>query len=484
MHRPLIFCALLAGCALWALPVAATTDLTALIRTEVETASHLHPQVRTIYRERDHRPAWLHEDDARRLYDRLQRATSDGLRRTDLHLDAINALLADTSAARRAQLETRLTHAALTYAEALAGPRVAPARVHPNHWFAETRDQEVTEALIEAMRSPNPPQAVGTLFNRLTPLHPEYRALRRALAERLDRLHDIADVLPRGPLRGVPFAEKPGTGTESLSSELQTLTRDIRLLRLNLERWRWLPEDLGRLHVMVNVPAYTLTVREQRAGRWHKALHLPATVGRTESHWQTPILSDRIRSVVFFPTWTPTVTIQREEILPQARADGGDSLAAHGFVIEQGRRHVDPREIDWSEARPGQHRIVQRGGSKNSLGRLKFVMPNAHYILIHDTHTPEEFDNARRAFSHGCVRAANAPRLAQYLLERVNGWEGDRVAEVMDGPVRTNTVPLRHSVPVHLVYFTAWVDDDGHLHTAEDLYGHDEALSRALGLSS
>ena len=378
----------------------------------------------------------------------------------------------DGSPARRAARDVAATEAMLGLADKLGGTRADPAALYPGRWFAPRRRADGAALVRRALADDQPVDALRTALGALHPPHDGYRRLRR-------RAQAIRAALAAEAARPLPAAGAGGIPSLASSDRLREAAALDRI-ELNLERWRWLPRELGEQHIWVNVPAFELAVREGAAGATRDRLRMPATVGQTDEHWQTPVLSDRIVSVQFFPTWTPTLTIQREEILPQARADGGAELDSLGFFVERRGRRLNPREIDWERARAGQYRIVQRGGPLGRLGRVKFVMPNRHYILIHDTTSPDEFDADRRAFSHGCVRAGDVEALADEVLGLANGWEPGRASGLLRGAPRSRGVSLRKRLPVHIVYLTAEVDADGALVLHDDLYGFDAPLANAL----
>lgn len=435
-----------------------------------------HRATARLYEERDHERAWTLAGDARRLMERIEASGADGLDPASLHLQALTD-------ARGAERDVLLTDAALRLADALAGRRVDPEEVHEGHWYL-TRDgrrrrRTDTEALVgRALDAPDPASALLASLDALQPQHPEYYALRQRLGSLLSR--DLP-VLTPAPVRSTDASGDIISGEIPVVHRQRPDPAEIARLRLNLERWRWLPDDFGDEHILVNVPGTRLWLRED--GGRSIALDMEATIGQPEPQWQTPVLSDPIRTVAFFPTWTPTITIQREEIIPQAREDGGQRLYDLGFDVFRGRQKLDPRRVNWDRARAGQYRIVQRGGPNGALGRVKFVMPNRHWILIHDTNTPEEFDGDERALSHGCVRAEDPEALADAILTRTNGWASDRASGLLRGAPRSRGVRLSEQFPVHIVYFTAWPLADGSIAYHDDVYGRDAELADALGLA-
>ncbi len=455
------------------------------------------PGLAALYAERDHARIWTHPGSVRLVLARLEEARFDGL--TDEYLDAASIRMLAASGADGALRDVLLTDAVLRLTHALLGRRVDPETVHRGHWHltpeARTRRAlDPADVLREPLAADDPARATLAALRALQPRHAEYHALRQRLRDAL--AVDLSVIGPASTRREDTDAVYPDVPRQRRDA------REIALLRLNLERWRWLPADFGAAHVLVNVPAARLMVREAPALTPSGAtgtrplfdsgarpsqivLEMDATVGQPEPDWQTPVLSDPIRSVSFFPTWTPTVTIQRREIIPEARLDGGADLYARGFTVSRGGRTFDPREVDWDRARAGQYRIVQRGGPLGELGRVKFVMPNRHWILIHDTNTPEEFDDDERALSHGCVRAADPGALADAILARTNGWDAGRASGIIAGHPRSRGVRLRERFPVHIVYFTAWpsAEDASGVAYHDDVYGRDRELAAALGLA-
>ena len=221
----------------------------------------------------------------------------------------------------------------------------------------------------------------------------------------------------------------------------------VPLLALNLERWRWLPDALGDRHVWVNLPAYELRLRTRDGARWRDEHTMRVVVGST-GRWRTPVFSDTVSQVVFSPTWTIPASIQRE---------------SYGWVNPRG--------------------VVRGPGPGNPLGRAKFVFPNPHAIFLHDTNARSGFDREVRALSHGCIRLHEPQALAELVL-RDEGWDAERVAERFQGPWRTEPVDLTRPLPVHLVYLTVEPTPDGGVRVLDDAYRYDAPLAEALGYTA
>jgi L,D-transpeptidase YcbB len=251
-----------------------------------------------------------------------------------------------------------------------------------------------------------------------------------------------------------------------------------------MERWRWLPHDLGAFYVNVNVPEFMLKVVDE-GSTIHTAR---VVVGKSDK--QTPIFSQDMQEVVFNPFWNVPNSIKTEEIRPYLRDEGGwfggggwntSVLERHNLRINVGGREVDPGTIDWGRVDIRSLNIYQPPGPDNVLGVVKFVFPNKHDVYMHDT--PQRFLFAKpvRAESHGCMRVQNPDQLAAVLLKRDQGWSQGRIVSAIANGYNQH-VKLTQKIPVYITYFTARVNEDGSLSTFGDLYGHDARMAAALRL--
>jgi len=225
----------------------------------------------------------------------------------------------------------------------------------------------------------------------------------------------------------------------------------------NMERWRWLPRDLGATRVEVNIPDYQVKVT-----RNEKVVHRARViVGKVET--QTPIFSDSMEYLVVNPYWNVPPSILRKEMLPAFQKDPG-YFTKRGYEVVQ---------------RGGQMSVRQPPGERNALGQIKFMFPNDHAVYLHDTPSRALFANPRRAYSHGCVRVDKPFALAQALLP--SDWSEERLRKMVGGR-NEKTVRLASHIPVHLQYFTIFTDEIGKLEVREDIYGHSRKVRTALGL--
>jgi murein L,D-transpeptidase YcbB/YkuD len=455
-------------------------------------AAGWHEALPAVYAARGGQPVWMDLDARAAALGLLRDAAFDGLAPDSFAVDTLRAM-ADAPTATDsslAELDLRLTDALLRYGDALAAPAVDAHALHGALWFPTRRvldaPARLRDALLPSEERPLA-DAVADWADGLRPQHDGYRFLRRALVREVtltarpdlalgadlapgDTGRAVAALRARLALEDLPapgaaprFDEPLATALRSYqrligvdtTGRLDTATRRalnrrqpelIPAMRLNLERWRWLPDSLGDLHVWVNIPAFELAVRERADAGWDEPLVSKVVVGT--GGWETPVMSDTMEQIVFNPTWTIPASIQMESY---------------------GR--VDPRGM------------VRDPGPGNPLGRVKFAFPNDHAIFIHDTPSKWSFGQDRRAFSHGCIRAGDPRDLAIALMTRVNGWEARQVEEIFDGPWTVRPEDLDRPVPVHLVYFTAVADAAGRVRVFEDVYRHDRRLAEALRIA-
>jgi len=243
----------------------------------------------------------------------------------------------------------------------------------------------------------------------------------------------------------------------------------------NMERWRWMPRELGDFHVIANVPEYRLWV--MRDG---ESIFTTRTVVGQNRH-RTAIFSDEMEYMAVNPYWNVPSSIARNEILPRLLEDPGYANRGNYEIIYNGRTY-DPFVVNWQvAAEQGMPRIRQRPGARNALGEIKFMFPNQHAIYFHDTPSRGLFGRDQRAFSHGCVRVLDPWAFAEALLTNEPDWDLAR-ARSLQGPRERNLI-LDNHIQVHLTYFTARVNDDGRLIMARDIYGHHGRVLSALGFT-
>jgi murein L,D-transpeptidase YcbB/YkuD len=471
-------------------------------------------ELRRFYEERNFRPAWSDRRDAAAL-SALLRAGTHGLDPTLYRADELaeqrKRLDARTSDEDRAQFDVELTQAMLRLAGHLAQGQLPPDRRQVPQTARGTQPDPVV--VVERAAQGNP----AAEMEAAAPSHPAYANLRHALA----RLHGIAAAggwgrVPAGPplsegasgarvlalrhrlaatgelpveqtaaprfdatLRAavLEFQDTnrlPVTGTvdEATLNELNVPVQGrIQTVRLNLERWRWMPRAQPSRYLLVNIPTFELDLVE--GGR--PALRSRIVVGKSWS--PTPVFSDEVTSVVLNPVWNVPESITRDEIVPALQRDPG-YLARNQMRLFRGDQEVDPASVDW-EQDLGRVSVRQDAGDQNALGKIKFMMPNKFDVYLHDTPAGHLFAREERAFSHGCIRVERPLDLASMLLARQTDWPTSRIEEVL-ATGETTEVKLARPVPVLITYFTAWAEPGGEVSFGTDVYGLDRELASAL----
>ncbi len=250
-------------------------------------------------------------------------------------------------------------------------------------------------------------------------------------------------------------------------------------IELNLECWRWLPQDLGDRHVRVNIVDFRLGAFENG----YEAFSMKVVVGRKED--STPVFSDRAVAVQLNPSWNVPANIAGTEMLPELRKDP-DYLAKHDMELlgdwSESAPVIRTDSVDWSQVsdQDFKFRIRQKNGDASALGRIKFVLTNPYNIYLHDTPAKQYFDHDKRALSHGCVRVADPPKLALWMLGTDSGWTPARLdSAIAKGEESFVPVPGK-GVPVHILYWTCFVDNQGGLQFRPDLYNWNRKMEAAL----
>ena len=389
-----------------------------------------------------------------------------------------------------AEFDTRLTAALIAF-----GRDVAVGRQRGDeHFKARRKTPDLVAALTQAVEDPD------TFVEAVRPPHAEYAALQKAL-------DDLIGQRDKGGWVKVPSASSPAlakrlsqsghlkeggdlkaavksfqelhsisaTGSvdaATLAALNVPLERRIQQVATNLQRWRWMPDQLGERHFIVNIPYFHLIARE--AGK--PVMDIRVVVGKPGNN--TPIFSEDMETVVFSPYWNIPDTIAENETAPAVARDP-NYLERQGIeilrVTSQGSATVNAADVDWDSPESVKGLVFrQKPGDGNALGHVKFLFPNPHNVYLHDTPADALFAKPGRAFSHGCIRVEEPETLAKYVLKGYSEWDDQAIFAAMRAGVEKH-VKLKQTIPVHIAYFTAWVDDNGGLHFQPDIYGYDRA---------
>lgn len=489
-------------------------------------------ELQRFYGERDYLPLWSTDDPRGReqirvLLHYLSWSTSEGLCEVDYHLPFFRTLLSRFTIAENdyrfpylrwsGWYDLLLTDALFHYAMHLLEGRV-PSEAIQDGWTL--RKQKVDLSRVVAYTFDR--DELEKVLHDIQPSHPGYLKLQKALSRyreieafggwaripdgetlrpgmfdrrisllrtRLLLTDDLETLPPLDSLRMESedveavkhFQRRHGlypdgvVGERTLAALNVPVSQRVRQIELNMERWRWLPKSLGRNYLLVNIADFRANVVEEE----ETVLSLPVVVGN--AYRKTPVFSAELEYVEFAPYWLVPPTILEEDKLPVIRSDPGYLQRNHYEIVSWDQQQdIDPQSIDWStvdgESFPGVLR--QRPGPWNPLGRVKFIFPNDYAIYLHDTNRRDLFRQRNRKYSSGCIRLQRPDKLANYLLCD-SGWNEKLVDKAMSGSV-SQQVYLEQPLPVHVLYWTSWIDDDGLVNFREDVYNRDQDLQQAL----
>lgn len=473
-----------------------------------------------LYGARHFEPIWLSEaangdvtfsPAAQQIIELFKTAGSEGLNPADYFTAALDVNAAKGDPLKMAALETAFSAATVRYATHIYTGRLDPRQVNP---LLDVAPKQLDEAalLVELAQSPDPAKVLAAL----EPTHPEFLALKAALANfdqsrtnqplQIDAGQTLKPGMndPRVPALRTRFELPAAEGDvyddalveamkafqTSLNLEVDGVMGPATLAALNggvpvtredilanMERWRWMPRDLGKFHVFVNIPEFRLNINRDGKSEYTTRV----VVGTTKN--QTPIFSDNIRHLVVNPYWNVPSSIIKGEIAPAVLRNPG-YIESHNYDLLYNGEPVSPWQVNWSMVSSTNFpfRVRQRPGTGNALGQIKFLFPNKHDVYLHDTPSKSLFARDFRAFSHGCIRVENPMEFAGALM--ANEPNISRASlEGMFGP-NERWVNPETQIPVHLAYFTVRVEADGSLRNFGDVYGHNASVIRALGLAS
>lgn len=489
-----------------------------------------------LYEQRGWEPLWFDGGQAMdmlaNLPTTLEMAARHGLDPDHYHRQHIADLLdaaEEQDAERRIPVQVAVellaTDALLTLAHHLAEGRIDPEALDAE-WFIERERPEIIEVVIQ--------HADGLLsgrqlLERLLPSHPGYHRL----VERLELKRALQDNDSWGLLDSSPPLIRPGQEDDRVPAirhrveiledlvagqtlqdeewrydeELEDAIRQFQhrhgltvdgvigprtlaalnvaprlrvdQLRANLERWRWLPRTLGEEYILVNIAGFGMQV----VSSGEEVMRQRVIVG--QPYRRTPVFTGRMSYLVINPSWEVPHRLAVNDQLPRIRANP-DYLEEMGFSVLRGwgaeERLIDPGEVDWQalSSRNFPYRLRQAPGPDNALGQVKFMFPNRHNVYLHDTPARGLFSLDERALSSGCIRLEDSRELARWLLtERADLMSNERMASTFSSG-RETTIRLDRPLPVYLLYWTAWVDDDDQVHFRRDIYQRDQRLIEAL----
>ena len=483
-------------------------------------------RLREFYLKRQFQPLWFEDETltekARLWRDTMLRAGEEGLDPAEYHSAAIRYLWRARRDVSKARLELLLTDAFIRYAiEARAGYQYP--RLVDNEWYVTPPTVYPLKMLEEVFQAEDFQHALDII----PPQHGGYQRLKQALIRYSQLLHEQGEwtLIPKGKymklgswdyqislirqrlkhegyeLDALPkdeylfdrelekavkhfqknTGEKPDgiVGPKTRYSMNLSIAERIEQIVQNMERWRWLPYDMGEKYLMVNMAGYRLYVVEKN----DVVLEMPVIIGKP--YRATPAFSRKVEYLEFNPTWKVPPTIAKEDFLPKIRKDIGFLKTNHIKVYENWAAdapEVNPEEVDWDALQPNElnFKFEQVAGDRNSLGRVKFMFPNSFRVYLHDTPSRNLFAQNVRTFSSGCIRVSRPVTLASYLLGKKNGWTNPEVRRLIERG-ETQRVNLKQEVPIYLLYWTAWVDEGNLVQFRPDIYRRNNKITSIAG---
>ncbi len=417
-------------------------------RTALNIGSRYFKALRKFYAARSYKKAWIIPSGISHtgslLLTRMGQVHLDGLDQSDYKLPVAELKNGNF------QDDVKISYALIRYAEQVQAGRLSPSQI-VSQFDLKPQHPDLAALLKQVSKSKNP----GPILDKLPPPHKQYGLLKAQLA-----------LLRKSTNLPIP-------GAVALDIPLRLAVKSIalnkqNLIIVNMERWRWIPRQLGERHVWVNLPSYKLHIKEDEK----ITFTTKGIVGRKDK--PTPLISSKIKNIIVNPFWHIPASVVASDILPKLQANNVEYLQTQSIkVLRRGGRILDPAKIDWSKiTNPRTYRFRQSPGKKNALGKLKILFPNSHSIYLHDTDEPELFKDEARAYSHGCVRLANPVGFADAIASYDDHLQSQMPGTLI-GP-RERWLKYKASMPVHLVYFTAEIDASGKLKTYPDIYSYDQ----------
>jgi murein L,D-transpeptidase YcbB/YkuD len=445
------------------------------------------PQLRDLYIKQNYQLVWYQNQrlipEAKTLVESTKTAKNEGLEPNDYFVTFLENCFNQVSKCEEKDVDVLLSESFINYTTHLRQGRFKPRTVDGD-WFMKPSTWNAVEVLLETLKNGK----MKEVLEDSPPKHSQYVKFREMFNNMLAKKKGNAEAeIPRGHLRiGMQspavkilrqrLLKSGDLSTDNNSDEFdeelkeavktfqkrnhlkadglmgeqtrQLLNQGLsfsqatfRHIQATLERWRWMPRELGDNYIMVNLPSYRLDVIENEKS----VLNMKVVVGRPDR--RSPTLNDKITQVIINPSWFVPPSLMSEH------------MRERGFKVSKVGEGI---------------RMRQPPGDNNALGRIKFSLTNGHNIYLHDTPKKHLFGNPARAYSSGCIRLEEPFDLLMYLIKDENKVE--KIADYLDTDTKTRYYPLATPVPVYLTYQTLWFDQNGELQKLKDIYDVDEDL--------
>jgi len=471
-------------------------------------------RVKEFYRNNLFKTVWTEPNDRIALIDLIKDSENEGLNPEDYNFSSLEKqenTKTRLNANEIINFDILLTESFHKLANHLYNGKLNPKQLYTN-WDVGNKDLKAIDLLQEAIRHHDVEKTLDTL----KPNHIAYRLLKKSLKKMNEmpddsfnpisiedkiKPNDTISTIKKIKNRLMYWGDYPGQdsltniyddktvdaikkfqqrhglladgviGKSTVAAMNFTKTQRTQQIIANLERWRWFPRNLGRDYIIINIPDFKLyVIKEKDTVRTHKVV-----VGKDKR--QTPVLSSQFSNLVINPTWTVPPTIIKEDLGPTAAKNKGYFAATKITIYDSKGHKVDPG--NWNASKPNNYRYVQKPGSNNSLGLVKFNFPNGHLVYLHDTNHKELFEFNGRSLSSGCIRVQDPLELAYYLLETDESVMNKKRVEKIIASGKTSGIPIKKPILIHILYWTAWMNENG-FQFRNDIYNLDSELYQKL----
>ncbi len=451
------------------------------------------------------------------LLDVIFHAENEGLDPSDYYLDKIKKYWNSAGLGESVYLDLLLSAAFYRYSTHVYSGRFDPRELDVD-WHIKNKPLDIPKLFTDAANN----ESIAPLLQQLPPQHSAYQWLKKQLRhyrdlekqggwqklewgpvlerdmqhkqvvqlrQRLEMTQDLdKDLLPDMDIfnhglqqavrryqarHGLEVDGKVGPQTRR-SLNISAGER-VTQIRINMERWRWMQRDLGKRYLIVNMAGFELYIMENGL----EVLSMPVIIGK--SYRSTPSFSGVVSYMEYNPYWTIPINLVFADIIPRQIKDPS-YLTKRSIKLYRGwanPREVDPQTVDWNKLDKDRfpYWLRQEPGPKNALGQVKFIFSNPYEVYLHGTPDKHLFDRVVRTFSSGCIRVKDPVRLAAYLLNDGSQQKQEEVlANIHLGTNQGVTLPI--AIPIYLVYWTAWVDQDGAMNFRDDIYNRDSQLQK------